>query len=411
MKNIKSLSNFAYLQDNDNFIVFDINSGYWQIGNNLEAIIDNLEHKQYHNKPYKFKNRLTIILHVTNKCNLKCSYCYANSDIKHDKYLDINKIAKLIQVLNKSKVQDTFFIFHGGEPLVKFSTLKKILKLVKDNFKGNSSFAIQTNGTILNNEILDFIINEKVKISISIDGYKEIHDKNRIDSNSNGSFDKIIQNIETLRKHKINFATNSVLTTDVDPEKLFEFYKNNKITGTKLVPVSNIDSSDLDIKEITEIYNQFVERLFHNNINNDIKIQEGNLFSFLQKLSGNLSSIMCDNFPCNFGVDMLMLDEYGDLYPCEEFYGKNEFKIINIDKCDSLEEVYKISEKYIKNHINLSFKLCNNCVLRVYCSGVCPAHLSYKDYSTCYFKKFSIINYLNLILKNYKNLRKLFSKR
>lgn len=405
------IKGFKYYKHRNKYFVFDNNNGNWQIGLDIDSIIFNLEKKKSNkNKDSnKVQEILNIVLHITNKCNLQCSYCYANANNKHSKAISIDNILKLIEVLNINSINNINFIFHGGEPLIKLDLLKKIVNIIKTNYQGNYFFSIQTNGTILNDTIIDYIVKEKINLSISLDGYQEIHDKHRVDLNNTGSHSRVLRNIRILQEKNVEFAVNSVLTEHCNPKELFEFYLENRIRGFKLEPVVNYGRSNgSNVKAMTIKYNEFIKELFLNNINSDIKLQEGRLMSFVYKLSGQSSPIICDNEHCNFGVRMLMIDEYGDIYPCEEFYRQKQYRTYNIQHCNNYDQIKKKTSELILKQQRSKEKLCKNCTIKCFCPGICPSQLFSDDISLCYFKKNTILNYIILIMENHSNIDKLF---
>lgn len=181
------------------------------------------------------------ILHTSNKCNLKCRYCYAHPDSVTKKDMTIDVMKKAIdEMLSLPREQPILSIeFHGGEPLVHYKTIREALEYGKkiSEAKGISIiFQIQSNCTVINEEILNFLEEYNVKLRISFDGYKEIHDKNRIFHNGKGSFDIVLGNIRMLQKRGIPFEVMAVVSqTNINelPGVVDFFLENNKITLTQ----------------------------------------------------------------------------------------------------------------------------------------------------------------------------------
>lgn len=399
---------FAWMEYQGTYFVFEQRSGNWQIGSDFESIIQGLKNR----KEKRNTNTLTvpndstfnIVLHITNRCNLTCSYCYASTGISSTKTLSITKIAELINLLNNSEIKHVNFLFHGGEPFIEIELLKTIVALIKQRYTGSYQFFIQTNGTILSESILTYIQKERIHISVSLDGYHQIHDEYRFDANKQGSHERVMANINKMKKNNVPIAINTVLNENCDPNELLKFYLQNDISGFKLEPVRCENSN---IEKITELYNFFINELFHNNVNSNVKIQEGRFFSFLHKISGGISPIMCDNFPCGFGTCMWMIDENGDLYPCEEFYGQKDYLLGNLASFACFGEIRDVANKYIIEHASNTKTLCGRCIFRALCAGLCPAQLFRNDVSLCYFRRYSIANYIRLLLENHASIKKL----
>ena len=129
-------------------------------------------------------NLYTLSLEIAHECNLNCRYCYLGA--KKNKVMNSNMAKEAVdmsikEVLKqKDKTLDVYFI--GGEPLLKFDLIKEIVEYVKtvcNNWGLNYSFSTTTNGTLLNKEIMDYLIGERFDLKISIDGKEEFHDLNR----------------------------------------------------------------------------------------------------------------------------------------------------------------------------------------------------------------------------------------
>ena len=151
-----------------------------------------------------------VTLEVTEKCNLRCKYCIYHPS--HPEYRafghenmkwDVAK--KAIDFFKKSipKMQKNRHIgFYGGEPLLEIELIKKAVSYAKEVFgEKKVNFNMTTNATLLNMDIADFLVQNDFNITISLDGPRNIHNKNRIFANSNkGTFDLIMENIALIRE-------------------------------------------------------------------------------------------------------------------------------------------------------------------------------------------------------------------
>ena len=108
--------------------------------------------------------------------------------------------------------------FYGGEPLLRFSLIKQIVAYAREKFDGKElAFTITTNGTLLNEEIISYFEKEDVQLMISLDGPKEIHDKNRVFPNGQGSFDTVMENLERLKAIAPDYAKKVSFSMVMDP--------------------------------------------------------------------------------------------------------------------------------------------------------------------------------------------------
>jgi sulfatase maturation enzyme AslB (radical SAM superfamily) len=165
----------------------------------------------------------TLRLSLTTKCTLNCRYCFVEKD---GRVISFDSAKKILRLFLSSHGKDKMLIIYGGEPLLFLGLLKKIVIFSKKIAKENNKKLIVstgTNGTLLNKQNLAFLRKEDVKISISIDGKKEIHNKARVTSDQKGSFALVIKKIPLLlaNTEKQNICVLfGVLPTSV--AKLFE---------------------------------------------------------------------------------------------------------------------------------------------------------------------------------------------
>lgn len=120
--------------------------------------------------------------------------------------------------------------------------------------------------------------------------------------------------------------------------------------------------------------------------------------SFISRLIGRKSRLICDNGNCINESSILMVDANGDIYPCEEFIGYQDMIMHNVHSIE-----VSMQKKTISNYLDS----CSECILRPFCGGICPRQLIDNDYSYCKFRKMSIINYLKIIMDNTGDIVKL----
>jgi uncharacterized protein len=157
-----------------------------------------------------------IVLNVTNQCNLACTYCYEYSadKISHSdgkpKYMDRHVAESAIDMLireseQRPKIHVTFF---GGETLLNFPLLQSSVDYART--KGalagkHVDFSLTTNATLLNEEVIDFLSSNRVGVTVSIDGDRELHDRMRVFHDGRGSYDTILPKIKLLlQRHRTN---------------------------------------------------------------------------------------------------------------------------------------------------------------------------------------------------------------
>lgn len=295
---------------------------------------------------------------VTTNCNLNCKYCY-EGEKKLNKVMSTAIVDKAISfILDQFKSvneKELVVPIHGGEPFLEFEIIKYIVNEFKNKAKNQGfsvSFVTTTNATILNDEILEFIVNEMPDITISIDGTKETHDKMRPFKSGNGSHSKVLNNSLKLLK----YAPNMRVRMTFDSESVENLYKDVKYLielGFKcIVPAPNLFDKNWNNKHIKILEKQirFIKEYLED--------KEDVVVSLTDKEIYSIKGI------CNGGKNSVHIYPDGNLYPCilvagnENFHIGDIFNGINIKKRD-----------YLLSYSNKLNSDCDGCKLYSYCNG------------------------------------------
>jgi len=178
-----------------------------------------------------------ITLQLTQDCNLRCTYCVytENEDslqrTHSRKKMTWETVEKSIDFLWSRSVDSQFINvgFYGGEPLLEFSLIKRTIAHCNEKFRGkNTTYNITTNGTLLTDEMIRYFIEHNVSVMISLDGPKEINDRNRVFVDGSGTFDAVMERIRRIKQtfpalaEKLHISV--VLDTENDYDCVNEFY-------------------------------------------------------------------------------------------------------------------------------------------------------------------------------------------
>ncbi len=182
----------------------------------------------------------TLILGITEQCNLRCEYCcygnhYAEYRCHSGSSMTWEIAQKAIDTLFERQVRTPGITFYGGEPLLELDLIKRIVRLVgeRERETGKSvTFSITTNGTLLNDDTIHFLVAHNVGVLISIDGPSEVHDRNRVFRNSagekRGTYDDVIKNIRRFAELYPDYnarGISMVLAPPLDLERRNEFLR------------------------------------------------------------------------------------------------------------------------------------------------------------------------------------------
>ena len=302
--------------------------------------------------PYYLKNKLhTLTLQVTQQCNFRCRYCHYTygDDTQYHSHKSITmgwEIAKTAIDFFAQRTRDSVYInvgFYGGEPLLEYDLIKKCINYCNTVFEGKIlNFAITTNAYLLTPEKAKFLIDNNTAILVSLDGPKEIHNKNRkYAGDGSGTFDTVYKNLEKIRQQLPEYYEKITYNSVVDPandcSKINNFFncdmfRDRMVKTAALQPTVGkrayyseeyMSSSKknqlfallakagvLDISDIPTIAKNYLERI------NQFEKQMGT-FSELPKVMGHSG-------PCKPGIFKLFVTTNGDLFPCERLKDNSE---------------------------------------------------------------------------------------
>lgn len=283
----------------------------------------------------------TFLVVLSEKCNLNCSYCGVDkwSKNKIDAKLYLQEFKKLREQHPDEKIKIDFF---GGEPLLQLDLIKEILEGVKDD--NNLKLFMPTNGLLLTDEIVEFLIDNNIETSLSFDGLWQ--DKNRLQLNGRGTVHKFFEKRELFRK-----LPNLTIHTMIDKGcyNLLEnhlyitenFGINPELTLVRDVGTWNEQSVDRLKKGIAEIFDWYIENP-HNEMPFFIKFYLRHFLNF------KINNFEADN--CGAGSSIFMFSE-NKVVPCTRFKD-------NPEMIDEIKHYARMPE-------------CQSCEVKNYCEKGC----------------------------------------
>ncbi|MDE7425622.1 MAG: Cys-rich peptide radical SAM maturase CcpM [Lachnospiraceae bacterium] len=358
--------------------------------------IETIEHPMSRNIESALDNSLHMLtLQVTQNCNLRCKYCvYSGSYInrKHNnKRMSFEMAKKAIDyyILHSSQMPKLRFGFYGGEPTLEMELIRKCVSYINGCSLGKPvEYNLTTNATILNRDIIQFFINNHFYLTISLDGSKEIQDKNRVYAESGkGTFDKVIENIGWLRKEFPDFLQRVHFNMVMDPVDGYSvsnefFMRDERVKG---IEVNASQKNDVNYTEeiaktpeyyMNRSYEQFkvifdyyrdIEEYVSPLVNDYLGGIKNNIADMLK---GDESSYKIGHpgGPCVPGLQRLFVNADGNFYPCERTNEDSAMMVIgnvehgiDLDKAKILLNVGKISESVCKKC--WAFRFCTSCAV------------------------------------------------
>ncbi len=315
-------------------------------------------------------------------CNIDCAYCF---------YVCKNELfgrgahrmspavqEQLVKNYLSLGFEQNSFAWQGGEPtLMGLDFYKRLVELQTKYGRSGQAVtnALQTNATLLDDDWCAFLAEYKFLTGISVDGPRELHDVYRKDRAGNGTFDRVMQGIDTCRKHKAEFNI-LVLLNDVNvrhPDLLYDFFQSNDVRYLQFVPCVERDPHDrtqaAPFSITPEQYGRFMCRIFDLWMAEGVRKRSIRLFdSLLSFLLGGPHTECTFARRCN---DYIVIEHNGDAFCCD-FYVTEQTRLGSIMDTpieqlagSSLKRAFARKKSEIAN-------TCLVCRFLDICRGGCP---------------------------------------
>lgn len=320
-----------------------------------------------------------MCLNIAHDCQLRCKYCFASTgDFGQGRKLmtlETGKNAIDFLLENSGDRKNLELDFFGGEPLMNFKVVKQIVEYARSReaeFNKKFRFTITTNGLLLDDEKIEFINKEMSNVVLSIDGRKEINDYFRVLPNGQGCYDMILPKYQKLvagRGDKEYYVRGTFTNKNLDfSNDVFALYEAGFDQISIEPVVGEGDEYALTEKELSAVFKEY-ENLANRILENEKKGGKFNFFHFMIDLDQGPCAIKRLR-GCGCGNDYVAITPDGDIYPCHQFVGMEEYKMGNIDEGTFNQEM---KADFANCHV-YSKPECRKCWAKFYCSGGCNAN-------------------------------------
>jgi uncharacterized protein len=334
----------------------------------------------------------TLVLNVTNQCNLSCKYCYEFGEDRvatpegKPKFMTEETARAAVDFLmaNSSGRRAVSLTFFGGETLMNFKVVKSTVEYARRRAHEEGKyidFSLTTNATLLSEEVIEYLAENHVGVTISIDGPKELNDRLRVFSNGKGSYEMIAPKVrELLARHKSRpIGARVTLTSQVvDVKGIYRHLKDElgfyevgfapvTTSPVRLYAIGN-DGLNTVLEQFTELAQEYLEcalRGEHHGFSN--------VNDTLQELHAGVSK----SHPCGAGLGLLGVAPSGDISPCHRFVDSDTHKLGSLSSgVDHAAQADFLDRGGIHRKAE-----CHTCWARPVCSGGCyhEAFVRYGD--------------------------------
>ena len=321
-----------------------------------------------------------LCLHVAHTCNLNCAYCFASQGKYHgDRALmsfEVGKQALDFLMDHSGSRRNLEVDFFGGEPLMNWDVVKRLVEYARSVEKErgkNFRFTLTTNGVLIDDDVIEFANREMSNVVLSLDGRKEINDRTRVDYAGNGSYDRIVPKFQKLvaaRGGKDYYMRGTF--THANPDFTNDVFHMADLGFTELsmepvvcAPEDPAALTPEDLEIVKEQYEILAKDMLR-------RKKEGKPITFYHYML-DLTEGPCVYkriSGCGSGTEYMAVTPWGDLYPCHQFVGEEEYKLGDVWNGvtkNELREEFRSCNAYAR-------KECADCWAKLYCSGGCAAN-------------------------------------
>ena len=337
-------------------------------------------------------------------CNLACKYCYYLE--KNNLYQNSNHHLMSDEMLEQftreyieaQTMPQVLFTWHGGEPLMRsIDFYKKALALQKKYAHGKQiDNVIQTNGTLLTDEWCEFFAQNHWLVGISIDGPQEYHDHYRVTPAGKPSWEKVMQGIQLLKKHRVEWNAMAVVNAynAEHPLEFYHFFRDNGCQYLQFTPIverltehedgrtlaSLADDREIPLADASvtpQQWGNFLCTIFDDWVRHDVGKTFVEIFDCtLANWMGVLPGICAYSKECGHAG---VMEHNGDVYSCDHFVFP-EYKLGNIREQSLIDMLYGEKQQAFSRlkHTSLP-RQCKECDMEFACHGECPKNRFEKD--------------------------------
>lgn len=323
-----------------------------------------------------------MCLLVAQDCQLRCKYCFASTGDYggHRAMMSLETAKKAIDFLieKSGKRRNLNLDFFGGEPLMNWKVVQETVAYAREQEKIHDKhflFTVTTNGVQLTDDKIEYMNKEMHNVVLSLDGRKEVNDFFRVRADGSGSYDSIVPKFQKFAKARGNkeyYVRGTFTNKNLDfADDVFHYYDDLGFDQISMEPVVTDPSVDyaLTEKDIPAVNAEY-ERLAKKIIEYRKAGKFFNYFHFMIDLDQGPCAIKRLR-GCGCGNEYVAVSADGDVYPCHQFVGKDEWKMGSVYTPETFD--LKMKEYFAKANVYAK-EGCKDCWAKFYCSGGCNAN-------------------------------------
>lgn len=324
-----------------------------------------------------------VYFNPTERCNLNCVYCYLperqrrlGAHLPQDRLLEALALLKEYFTGVLPAGDRPQLIFHGAEPLLNRDAVFAAI----DQFADDFVFGLQTNGTLLDAQAIEFLTTRRISVGLSLDGpVARIADRSRRTHGGRGVYRRVLDVLEALRGYELHSVICTVTTANLSHlADLVTLLHALQVPTCMLNPVRCTLSGGMAVKPsdhaMTAGFLAALDRTIELYEQSGRKLVVANFANILLAiLAPTARRLMCDISPCGGGRCFFAVDAHGQLFPCSEFVGLEGFGGGNLFTGGLPAAFATTAFRSVTTRTVEGLDPCRRCVVRHYCGAPCPA--------------------------------------
>ncbi len=314
-----------------------------------------------------------IVLFNSHSCNLRCKYCFNEAgEIPKEKHMSSEIARAAVDFLLDRLEEKTQanIVFYGGEPLLNFDCIRETVRYADEKagqLGKEIEYSIATNGTLLTDLIIDFLVAHSFSIGLSLDGGQQVHDANRVFPDDHGSYANVVESFKKLTAKKADVTIQAVISSaGMDIKQAFADLRAVGVVNCRFIHRS-LANGDTECSSGFELfkknYDSMIAALLDEDGEKGLPTIPLNFYQLFQQIEER--DIVWKS--CSGGSNQIAISADGDFWPCENCVGQPRFAMGNVKT--GFDTTLISSLATIGNE---TVPACTNCWARYLCGGPCP---------------------------------------
>ena len=364
-----------------------LKSRFFLVAEANEKEFDFMYDVKYRTKHSYLENESLLLMVVpTISCNCSCVYCQVNSrkNDANENDMSLKTVLAFCDFVFALPHKNIKIEFQGGEPSLRLDTIELIARRITHlnrRYHKCIEYVICTNLLNLTTHELKILKKYNIAISTSLDGCREVHNKNRPSVYFDSTYDSLVKNVELARNNKI-YPSALVTTTALNLPRMKEIidtYIENHFESIFLRPLNNYGCAFKNqnvyykLEDYISAYKEAILYLIERNLRDDICLREEMFSIILRKIFSPFNDGFVDmQNPCALGQMCMLVKQNGDVYPSDESrmiseMGNEHWRMGNVNDKNCLITMKEKRAEILENGRLENYEECKNCVYSPFC--------------------------------------------